>query len=104
MKITYYRFDDEISLRKRILIYMQEVEGRKNITDIPENMAFEKFGRLNKSYPQEIQCSTPIARKLLNLYGGDAYIEYIDREGNLLHTSPITPIIASGGNTGYKYL
>ena len=45
-----------------------------------------------KYYPQEIQCSEQIARKLLSLYGGEAYTEYIDKNGVLYKTTSLATI------------
>lgn len=95
MKITYYHFP-EMPIRERVLAYKQIVEG-KDITEISSDIPDDV---LSRNFPQEIDCSISIAKKLLKKFGGNAYTQHFDRDGGLFET---TSVELKGNNSRFKY-
>lgn len=85
LKINFYRFPEEKTPRERALICKQVIENKK-IAEIPTYISEEY---LNRNFPRDVQCSLPMAKKLLKNFGGYAYTEHIDRDGGLVNKTPI---------------
>ena len=83
-------------IRERVLAYKQIVEG-KDITEISSDIPDDV---LSRNFPQEIDCSISIAKKLLKKFGGNAYTQHFDRDGGLFET---TSVELKGNNSRFKY-
>ena len=97
MKITYYSFPDDMSIRDVALATIKLIEGQSEITSIPKDISDED---LEYDYEHTIDTKVSTAKKLLKLYGGTAYTAHFDRDGGLFETTPIT---LKNNNSKHKY-
>ena len=95
MRITYYRFPQEMTARERILAWRKTADPTTG--EPPEDMDEEKLAR---AFPRTQECSVSLAKKLLRKYGGEAFTQHFDRNGGLFETSPIC---LKGNNTKFHY-
>lgn len=97
MRITYYTFPEAVSVRERVLIIKQVVEGRTDFTEVPADVRDEV---LEKNFPETIDTSVSVAKKLMKAYGGSACTCHFDRDGGLFETTAVT---LKGNNSRHKY-
>ena len=97
MRITYYCFPDTMSIREVALATKQVVEGRTEITEVPEDVSDEV---LERNFACEIHVSVTLAKKLMKRFGGCAYTRHIDRDGSVFE---VTPVTLKGNNSRFKY-
>jgi len=97
MRITYYSFPQNMSIRDVALTTIRLIEGRTDVDSIPESISDEV---LKRNYERTIDTTVSNAKKLLKLYGGSAYTAHFDRDGGLFET---TPINLKGNNSRHKY-
>ena len=95
MRLTYYEFPNNISVKERVKIY-KELEGKTNI-EIPEDISDEV---LDDNFPSCMNCSVSFAKKMLKKYGGHAYTQHIDRDGCVFE---VTPVKLGKNNSNHKY-
>lgn len=97
MRITYYEFPQDMNVREVALATKQIIEGRTDIKEVPEDVSDETLAR-NFSY--EVDTSITMAKKLLKMFGGNAYTRHIDRDGGVFE---VTPIMLKGNNSRHRY-
>lgn len=97
MRITYYQFPEEMSIRDVALITKQVIEGRTDITEVPADVSDEV---LERNFDYEVDTTITMAKKLLKAYGGCAYTRHIDRDGGCFE---VTPVLLKGNNSRHKY-
>lgn len=97
MRITYYSFPQNMSIRDVSLATIRLIEGRTDVDSIPESISDEV---LKSNFERTIDTTVLNAKKLLKLYGGSAYTAHFDRDGGLFET---TPINLKGNNSRHKY-
>lgn len=97
MRITYYTFPEAMPVRERALITKQVVEGRTDITEVPDDISDEV---LDNNFPETIDTSISMAKKLMKAYGGSACTCHFDRDGGLFETTEVT---LKGNNSRHKY-
>ena len=97
MRITYYNFPNEMSIRDIALITKREIHGREDITEVPDNVTDEV---LELNFSRSVDVSITTAKKLMKKYGGTACTQHFDRDGGLFET---TPVLLKGNNSRHKY-
>jgi hypothetical protein len=97
MRITYYQFPDEMSIRDVALITKQVIEGKTYITEVPADVSDET---LERNFKYEVDTTITMAKKLMKAYGGRAYTRHIDRDGGCFE---VTPIVLKGNNSKHRY-
>lgn len=97
MRITYYEFPDEMSIRDVALLTKQDIEGKKDILFIPDDVSDEV---LERNFSRSVDVSIKLAKSLLKKHGGRAYTCHFDRDGGLFET---TEVKLKGNNSRFKY-
>lgn len=97
MRITYYCFPDDMPIRERALITVRELRGKTDITEVPADVSDET---LEANFPESVDTTVTMAKKLMKKYGGHAVTQHFDRDGGLFETTPIT---LKGNNSRFKY-
>lgn len=97
MRISYYNFPEEMPIRDVALITKREVEGKTEITEVPDDVTDEV---LERNFSRSVDVSVTLAKKLMKKYGGTGCTCHFDRDGGLFET---TPILLKGNNSRHKY-
>ncbi len=97
MRITYYYFPDSMSVRDRVLATKQILEGKTDITEVPEDIEDEV---LDRNFPIKVDITITMAKRMIKRYGGHAFTQHFDRNGGLFET---TEVIIKGNNSIHKY-
>lgn len=97
MRITYYEFPDEMSIREVALLTKREIEGKKDISCVPDDVSNEV---LENNFSRVVDMSVKMAKSLLKKYGGRAYTCHFERDGGLFET---TEVKLKGNNSRFKY-
>ena len=97
MRITYYKFPDNLSIRDVALATKQDIEGRGDILSVPDDVADDV---LERNFSRVVDCSISTAKKMLKKYGGAAWTNHFERDGGFFES---TPIKFKGNNSRHKY-
>lgn len=97
MRISYYEFPKDMNVRDVALATKQIIEGREDIKEVPEDISDEV---LKRNFSYEVDTSITMAKKLLKMFGGNAYTRHIDRDGGVFE---VTQIKLKGNNSKHKY-
>ena len=97
MRISYYTFPKEMTIREIALITKREIEGKENIVSVPDGISDEQ---LEENFSRTIDCSVSTTKRLMKKYGGSGCTQHFDRDGGLFET---TEIILKGNNSTFKY-
>lgn len=94
MRLTYYRFPDEMPIRACYDAWMKDSE---DYAPLPPDMTDEEVER---DFPRTQLCNVTTAKKYIRKYGGSGFTEHIDRDGGCFE---VTPIEVNKRNKGTSY-
>lgn len=98
MRITRYKFPDEMSIREIALATKRDIEGQTNILAVPDDVYDEV---LERNFLRVVDyCTITTAKKMLKKYGGTAWTDHFERDGGFFESTPIT---LKGNNSKHKY-
>ena len=94
MRITYYRFPEEMPIRN---CYDAWMKGSEDYEPPPADMTDEE---IENYFPRTQECTVTTAKKYIRKYGGCGFTEHIDRDGGCFE---VTEIEVSKSNKGTVY-
>ena len=98
MKFHYYQFPDDMPIREVALATKQDIEGRKDIIKVPDDVSNED---LENNFSRTVNCSRiTTVKNLIKKYGGRGFTEHCERDGGVFE---VTAIRVGGNNSTHKY-